>query len=63
VLSDEERVDLQEGIAQTDRGEFVPDDVVTKADKRHAATRRVRSPNARGFFHTLMSETLTPLEE
>jgi len=35
VLSDEEWADLQEGIAQADRGEFVPDDVVAKADKRH----------------------------
>jgi predicted transcriptional regulator len=35
VLSDEEWADLQEGIAQADRGEFVPDDVVANADKRH----------------------------
>jgi predicted transcriptional regulator len=35
VLSDEEWADLQEGIAQADRGEFVPDEVVAKADKRH----------------------------
>jgi len=37
VLSDEEWDDLQEGIAQADRGEFVADDVVAKADKRHGA--------------------------
>jgi predicted transcriptional regulator len=35
VVSDEEWVDLQEGIAQADRGEFVPDEDVAKADKRH----------------------------
>ena len=35
VVSDEEWADLQEGIAQADRGEFVPDEVVEKADKRH----------------------------
>jgi hypothetical protein len=35
VLSDEEWADLQEGIGQADRREFVPDDVVAKADKRH----------------------------
>ena len=35
VVSDEEWADLQEGIAQADRGEFVPDDVVAAADKRH----------------------------
>jgi hypothetical protein len=35
VLSDEEWADLQEGIAQADRGELVSDDVVAKADKRH----------------------------
>jgi len=35
VLSDEEWADLQEGIAQADRGELVPDDVVAEADKRH----------------------------
>jgi hypothetical protein len=32
VLSDGEWADLQEGIAQADRGEFVPDDVVATAD-------------------------------
>jgi predicted transcriptional regulator len=26
---------FSEGIAQADRGEFVPDEVVAKADKRH----------------------------
>jgi len=35
VLSDEEWEDLQEGLAQADRRELVPDEVVAKADKRH----------------------------
>jgi hypothetical protein len=35
ALTDEEWADLQEGIAQADRREFVPDDVVAEADKRH----------------------------
>jgi predicted transcriptional regulator len=35
VLSDEEWAHLQEGMAEADRGEFVPDDVVAEADKRH----------------------------
>ena len=34
-LSDEEWADLQEGIAQADRREFVDDEVVAEADKRH----------------------------
>lgn len=34
-LTDEEWADLQEGIAQADRREFVPDEVVAEADKRH----------------------------
>jgi hypothetical protein len=34
-LSDEEWADLQEGIAQADRREFVPDEVVAEANKRH----------------------------
>lgn len=35
VMSDAERAAVREGLAQADRGEFVPDDVVAKADKRH----------------------------
>jgi hypothetical protein len=35
VLSDEEWAELQDGIAQADRREFVSDDVVAEADKRH----------------------------
>jgi len=34
VLSDEEWADLQEGIAEADRREFVSDEVVAEADKR-----------------------------
>jgi len=37
VLSDEEWADLQEGLTEADRGEFVPDEVVANADKRHGA--------------------------
>ena len=35
VLTDREWMDLQEGIAQADHREFVPDDIVAEADKRH----------------------------
>jgi predicted transcriptional regulator len=35
VMSDAERAAVREGLAQADRGEFVPDDVVAKADQRH----------------------------
>jgi hypothetical protein len=34
-VSDEEWLDLQEGIAQADRREFVPDELVAVSDKRH----------------------------
>ncbi len=34
-LSDEEWADLQEGIAQADRWEFVSPEALAKADKRH----------------------------
>jgi predicted transcriptional regulator len=34
-LDDETRAAIREGIAQAERGEFVPDDVVVQADKRH----------------------------
>ena len=33
-LDDETRAAVEEGLAQAERGEFVPDDVVAKADKR-----------------------------
>jgi hypothetical protein len=35
VVSDDERKAVAKGLAQADRGEFVPDDVVAEADKRH----------------------------
>ncbi len=33
-LDDETRAAVEEGLAQAERGEFVPDDVVAEADKR-----------------------------
>jgi hypothetical protein len=35
IMSDEERAATRRGLAQADRGEFVPDEVVAEADKRH----------------------------
>jgi len=35
IMSDAEREAVQEGLAQADRGEFVSDDIVAKADQRH----------------------------
>jgi hypothetical protein len=34
-LTADERAAISEGVAQADRGEFVPDEVVAEADKRH----------------------------
>jgi len=34
-LSDQTRAAIREGIAQAERGEFVSDEVVAEADKRH----------------------------
>jgi predicted transcriptional regulator len=34
TLSDEERISVSRGIAEADRGEFVPDELVSEADKR-----------------------------
>ncbi|HUD89418.1 MAG TPA: hypothetical protein VMR17_23420 [Xanthobacteraceae bacterium] len=34
-LDDETRAAIREGVAQGERGEFVPDEVVAKANKRH----------------------------
>lgn len=36
VMTDNERTAVLKGLAEADRGEFVPDDVVAEADKRHA---------------------------
>lgn len=35
IMTDEERSAVRRGLAEADRGEFVPDDVVAAADKRH----------------------------
>ena len=35
-LSDEERAAIAEGVAQADRGEFVPDEVMADFFKRHS---------------------------
>jgi len=34
-LDDETRAAIREGVVQAERGEFVPDEVVAQADKRH----------------------------
>jgi predicted transcriptional regulator len=34
-MTDDERSAVRRGLAQADRGEFVPDEVVAKADDRH----------------------------
>jgi predicted transcriptional regulator len=34
-LDEETRAAVLEGLAQAERGEFVPDDVIAKADERH----------------------------
>jgi len=34
-LDDETRAAVREGVAQGERGEFVPDEVVAKSNKRH----------------------------
>jgi hypothetical protein len=35
TMSDVERVAVDKALAQADRGEFVPDELVAEADKRH----------------------------
>jgi hypothetical protein len=35
VMTDDEREAVLKGLAEADRGQFVPDDVVAEADKRH----------------------------
>jgi predicted transcriptional regulator len=35
TMSDEERLAVQRGLAEADRGEFVSDDRIAEADKRH----------------------------
>jgi predicted transcriptional regulator len=34
-LDEKTRAAIREGLAQAERGEFVPDDVVAESDKRH----------------------------
>lgn len=35
TMSDDERISVNKGLAQADRGEFVSDELVAEADKRH----------------------------
>ncbi len=35
TMSDDERVAVAKGLAEADRGEFVPDEIVTEVDERH----------------------------
>jgi hypothetical protein len=35
TLSNDERLAVAKGLAEADRGEFVPDELVAEADKRH----------------------------
>jgi len=35
TMSDDERVAVRKGLAEADRGEYVPDEIVAEADKRH----------------------------
>jgi len=35
TMSDDERAAVGKGLAEADRGEFVPDEIMAEADKRH----------------------------
>lgn len=35
AMSEDERAAVGKGLAEADRGEFVPDEIVAEADKRH----------------------------
>ena len=35
TMSDDERIAVGRGLAEADRGEFVPDELVAEADRRH----------------------------
>jgi hypothetical protein len=35
MMSDEERTAVRAGLAEADRGDFIPDDVIAEADRRH----------------------------
>jgi hypothetical protein len=41
TMSDDEPAAVRTGLAEADRAEFVPDDLVAKADKRHVGCRYV----------------------
>ncbi|HYI28540.1 MAG TPA: hypothetical protein VD863_11900 [Bradyrhizobium sp.] len=40
TMSDDERAAVSRGLAEADRGEFVADETVAEADKRHRSTTR-----------------------
>jgi predicted transcriptional regulator len=35
MMSDEERTAIRAGLAEADHGDFVPDEVIAEADRRH----------------------------
>jgi predicted transcriptional regulator len=35
MMSDEERMAIRAGLAEADHGDFVPDEVIAEADRRH----------------------------
>lgn len=37
MMSDDERISVAKGIGQADRGEFISDELVAEADKRHGS--------------------------
>jgi len=41
TMSDDERAWVRKGLAEADRGEFVSDELVAQADKRHAYSAHV----------------------
>jgi hypothetical protein len=47
AMSDEECVAVRKGLAEADRGEFVPDEVVAEADRRHGFIPPRRARRAR----------------
>jgi predicted transcriptional regulator len=51
TMSDEERSAVCEGLAEADRGEFLPDEVVAEADKRHGFIRPHPARRARPAAH------------
>jgi predicted transcriptional regulator len=47
VMSDEERTAVRRGLAEADRGEFVPEEAVAEADKCHGFIRTRPARRAR----------------